>query len=438
MAGSKARAPSARVLLVAVLNGRSVGHIHQDRRGRFRFVYDEAWRGDPDAYPISLSLPLASPEHTHAEVNAYLWGLLPDNDRTLQHYGRRFGVSAGNPAALLAHLGADCVGAIQFAAPDATDAILGRDAANDQVEWLTESQVADELRTVRTRGALNAGPHGTGQFSLPGAQPKTALLFENGRWGRPAGRIPTNTILKPPTGQFDGFAENEHICLEFARRVGLDAVNSRVMRFDEEIAIVVDRYDRTRRRGERIRIHQEDICQALGVMPALKYESEGGPGVRDIVALIRLTSKRAEEDVDRFVDATILNWILAATDAHAKNYALLHGPGGVSRLAPFYDIASYLPYADAQLHRVKLAMRIGNEYLVRRIGRVHWQELAKSLGMRMTVMEARIDRLIASVMASLDHVRATAIDGGLDPAVVRPLVDAVRRRTAECQRLMRP
>jgi hypothetical protein len=86
----------------------------------------------------------------------------------------------------------------------------------------------------------------TGQFSLAGAQPKTALLFERKRWGVPSGRIPTTHILEPPTGEWDGHAENEHFSLQLARALGLIVPNSSVLRFQDEIAIVVERYDRAR------------------------------------------------------------------------------------------------------------------------------------------------------------------------------------------------
>jgi serine/threonine-protein kinase HipA len=419
-----------RTLLVAVLDGRLVGHVLQDRSGRYRFIYDEEWRRNAAAYPLSLSMPLSTREHAHDAVHAYLWGLLPDNHQTLEHYGRRFGVSAGNPAALLAHLGADCPGAVQFATPENAEAVLGGTIGSGDVEWLTESQVADDLRAVRTRGIPRAGTPGIGQFSLPGAQPKIALLFDGSRWGRPGGRVPTNTILKPPTGTFDGFAENEHLCLELARRAGMDAVRSRVLRFDDEVAIVVDRYDRITRDGVHRRVHQEDTCQALGIMPTRKYENEGGPGVERIVTLLRETSSRPDLDVGRFLDATILNWLLVATDGHAKNFALLHAAGGATRLAPFYDIASYLPYTEPALHDVKLAMRIGDEYLVRRIARREWEMLAKGIGVTPTESMQRIDRLVDSVRTSLDEVRDAARRDGLEHAVIDTLVTSIRARLA--------
>ena len=204
-------------------------------------------------------------------------------------------------------------------------------------------------------------PRDTGQFSLAGAQPKTALLFDNKKWGVPSGRVPTTHILKPPSGEFDGHAENEHFSLELARALGLPVVDSRIMHFKDEIAIVVERYDRVRISGTLHRVHQEDNCQALSIPPTRKYQNEGGPGIRDIVDLLRENSSMSKEDVTTFLNAVAYNWLIAGTDAHAKNCALLIGAEGQIRLAPLYDMASVLPYPGINIDKVKISMKIGGE-----------------------------------------------------------------------------
>ncbi|WP_394838954.1 HipA N-terminal domain-containing protein [Pendulispora rubella] len=101
--------------LLAWLDQRLVGHLRRDRRGKLTFVYADEWAGSPDAYPISLSMPLTMSEHRHAVVDAYIWGLLPDNELILERWARRFQVSPRNAFALLLHVGEDCAGAIRFA-----------------------------------------------------------------------------------------------------------------------------------------------------------------------------------------------------------------------------------------------------------------------------------------------------------------------------------
>lgn len=339
--------------LVALLNDQEVGRVRQEQTGRLRFVYNAAWREQEGAYPLSLSLPLVQGEHGDGPVRAYLAGLLPDNDRILARWGQRFGVSPRNPLALLAHVGEDCAGAVQFVTPERMDEL--QSAPIPEAQWLSEPDIAERLRLLAADQAAWREPGDTGQFSLAGAQPKTAFLQQNGRWGVPAGRTPTTHILKPPVAGFDGFAENEHVCLRLARALRLPAARSEVMRFEEQIAIVVERYDR-RMVGDRfVRIHQEDFCQALGVLPAIKYESEGGPGVAAIAGVLREHSGRPEVDVATLLGALALNWVIGGTDAHAKNFSILIGVGGRVRLAPLYDIASALPVS--QLERAEDQVR---------------------------------------------------------------------------------
>jgi hypothetical protein len=150
---------------------------------------------------------------------------------------------------------------------------------------------------------------------------------------------------------------NEHICMTAARTLGLAAAVTRFEAFDDETAIVVERFDRTTRNGALVPVHQEDLCQALSVPPALKYQSDGGPTPGQIAELIRSTipGPDAETDVWRFANALAFNWLIVGTDAHAKNYGLLLA-GTQIRLAPLYDIASYLPYDGSNGYKVKLAI----------------------------------------------------------------------------------
>jgi serine/threonine-protein kinase HipA len=327
-------------------------------------------------------------------------------------------------------------GAIQFAAPEHVAALVGHAKRSSEADWLTTAEIAAELRTVREQGIPGTTRSTVGQFSLAGAQPKIALLEEDGRWGRPTGRTPTNRILKPPSREYRGFAENEHFCLGLSGELGLGAVRSRVLRFDDEIAIVVDRFDRVRRGGSYRRIHQEDVCQALAVMPTRKYENEGGPGIHDVISVLRDSSRQPEDDIDRFIGLLVVNWVIAATDGHAKNYALLHGPGGGTRLAPFYDIASYLPYADPGLHRVKLAMKIGTNYLVRRISRSGWEALARANGIPMPHVLQRAEEILSALPSAIEAVHNAAVDEGLDERFIDELSGLIEQRVQSCSAAM--
>ncbi|EWY42777.1 hypothetical protein N825_00210 [Skermanella stibiiresistens SB22] len=111
--------------LVGVAAGRVLGTVRHDQRGRLSFIHDQDWRDAAGAYPLSLSIPMIDPRHAHRPVEAFLWGLLPDNAMVLDRWARRFQVFARNPFALITHVGEDCAGPVQFATPDRVDALLG-------------------------------------------------------------------------------------------------------------------------------------------------------------------------------------------------------------------------------------------------------------------------------------------------------------------------
>ncbi len=420
--------------LIALLDGESAGRVLRDRNGRMTFVYEERWRQSSDAYPLSLSMPLAAAEHAHARIDAYLWGLLPDNANILDGWARRFRVSARNPFALLAHVGEDCAGAVQFATPERIDAIAG--VADPPIQWLDEQEIADRLAKLRVDHAAWRTPADAGQFSLAGVQPKTALLLREGRWGVPSGRVPTSHILKPPSAEFDGHAENEYFCLTLARELGLPAVNAAVMHFGKEVAIVIERYDRITVGDTLRRVHQEDLCQALGCPPTSKYENEGGPGAKDVVELLRTYSSARDEDIDTFFGALIFNWLLAGTDAHAKNYSLLLAGGGEVRLAPLYDVASALPYESLNQDRLSLAMKLGNHYRLREISFHDWEKLGKAVRMESDRLFDRIntmiDELPGKAMEVLNNARRSNLTHPLLERLVSDLVD----RSRACKRII--
>jgi serine/threonine-protein kinase HipA len=419
--------------LVALLDRKEIGRVHNDARGRLTFVYDDDWRKSPDAVPLSLSAPLAAREHGPSVVQAFLWGLLPNNEIVLSRWATKFQVSARNVFALLSHVGQDCAGAVQFVTPERLDAL--RSGGEDEVEWLGEPELAKRLQILRDDHAAWRLPRDTGQFSLAGAQPKTALLLQNKRWGIPSGRNPTTHILKPPTGHFDGHSENEHFCLMLARNLGLPAAQSRVMRFEKEIAIVIERYDRQQKGNKIVRIHQEDTCQALGIMPTRKYQNEGGPSAADVVELLRTSSTDRETDVNTFVDALGFNWLIAGTDAHAKNYSLLLG-GPLVRLAPLYDVASTLPYDEFDKQKLKLAMKVGGEYKLSLIGLRQWKKFARETRFNADELIARLGSMAKQLPDEANDARKRAQAEGLGKAVIDRLATRLIERASACERAL--
>jgi serine/threonine-protein kinase HipA len=424
--------------LVVLMNGRILGHVGQLRNGSLELVYDEAYRGDPAATPLSTAMPLTATRYRDRAVRPFLVGLLPDNDEVLSRWGQTFGVSHRNPFALLGHVGEDCAGAAQFVRPER----LG-DLSRGRIDWLDEADVESRLRAIRLDPtAWLWGADEQGQFSLAGAQSKVALYREADRRGRPYGRVPTSHILKVASGRFSDQEITEHVTMRAARLAGLVVARSELAAFGAERAIVVERYDRLVVEGELERVHQEDLCQALGLLPDKKYERSGGPAPTEIVKLLRtrMTPTVADEAVDRFVDALVFNWLVGGTDAHAKNYSLLmQGPD--VRLAPLYDLTSGLPYQEELLGHardsrirtdtpmLRMSMSIDGESYFSEVRMSNWQSFAKQAG----VDGERIVQRIRDLGSSLpDDVSTAALEvHGFDAsAVLSEIVDSVVEHVA--------
>jgi serine/threonine-protein kinase HipA len=276
-----------------------------------------------------------------------------------------------------------------------------------------------------------------GRFSLAGAQTKDALHLKEGKWFVPSGRIPSTHILKPQLEEFEEHALNEHFCLQLAARVGLISAESRILEIGGNKVLCVKRYDRTLDPGGKIiRWHQEDTCQAMGRYPNQKYQADGGPGAAEIVGLLDRFSDDREDDIWRFIMALALNWVIAGTDAHSKNYSLLHGPGNFLRLAPAYDLASWLPYErDANSTKVKLAMKIGETYRLHQIDAPRWNQLAVELELPPDWVTACLQTLVQGVIDSLEPTR-NAVAEMNDCLFLHKMADTIAGRALKCGELI--
>jgi len=412
--------------LLVYLNDTPMGALRRDSRGKLSFRYDDDYSNGGPGVPLSLSMPLFEKEHRDERVTPFCWGLLPDNDLLLQRWAARFQVSASNPFALLREIGEDCAGAIRFLTPERADT-----AFRGGLEPLTVEDIARRLSELKRDPSLAREPADIGRFSLAGAQAKTAFQKKEGQWFLPSGSEPTTHILKPPRPDLAGHVENEHFCLRFAARMGLRSARSEVVRFEDELAIAVERYDRTTVGGKLVRIHQEDVCQALSIHPSRKYENEGGPGILEIMDLLNQSSDVAQ-DRDRFVEAIVLNYLLVGSDAHAKNYSLLLGARGAVRLAPLYDVASLLPYASRP-RDFRLAMRIDRSYRDDQIFPHHFVKMARQCEYPVKRLQSVIVSFLEKAPIVASETRQELLAGGVEHPVVDTLTEQIWRR---CEKLL--
>lgn len=422
------------------MNGEYVGVW--DQRGDVQTLrYDPTWNHSPRGRPLSLSLPLLPDGEAHRGkvVEAWFENLLPDNKAIRRRIRQHVGARSTSAFDLLSEIGRDCAGALQIVAPGEEPPSVRAIIA----EPLDEHAVAQVLRRVPAVGDFGERADGDEfRISLAGAQEKTALTFHGGEWCIPRGSTPTTHLFKLPLGlvghmraDFSSSVENEWLCSELVRALGLAVATARVAMFEDQKALVVERFDRRLASDGQWwqRLPQEDLCQAKGLPPERKYERDGGPGIAWAMDLLR-RSESADADRETFFQAQLVFWLLAATDGHAKNFSLFLGPKGSFRMTPLYDILSAYPVMGRGANRLDprkagLAMAIvskNRHYLLSEVQPRHWPEMARRCGID---GQAIVQQTLARVPGALETT-AAVLPAGFPAFVSDPIFEGVRRAAA--------
>jgi serine/threonine-protein kinase HipA len=302
------------------------------------------------------------------------------------------------------------VGALQFLPPEVQPTPAG---AIDAVP-VTGREIGIILDNLAT-APLGITEDESFRISIAGSQEKTALLRWNGRWCKPRGTTATTHIFKPSIGKLPNgvdltsSVENEYLCLKILNALGLPAASAEMETFGGRRVLIVERFDRLWTGGQRLlRLPQEDSCQALSVPPTLKYQSDGGPGITDILKILR-GSDEPLSDQRSFLKANIAFWLMGATDGHAKNFSIFLSPGGRFRMTPLYDVISAQPSVDSKQilwKQFRLAMAFGTKphYQIRQIAPHHFFQTADSAGVGGEVVESVVHELLEGVTAAVDSV----------------------------------
>lgn len=434
------RASKSRALALW-MNGELVGHWRAPASGSQELLYAESWLSSPAARPISLSLPLRPSREPYRDsrVEAFFDNLLPDNRQIRERIQRRFQTSSTSAFDLLREIGRDCVGALQLLDEDEPSPDIRQISADP----LSHADVERVLANALTPALGSLDEDETFRISLAGAQEKTALLWHRGQWRRPKGATPTTHILKLPIGisphgiDLSTSVENEWLCAQLVQAYDIAVAPCRIETFGQFKTLVVERFDRRLAEDRKwwLRLPQEDFCQATGTPPALKYENEGGPGIRKIMDLL-LTSDRASEDRRDFMRTQLIFWLLAAIDGHAKNFSVFLLPSGAFQLTPRYDILSAHPmlgYKRGRLapEKIKMAMAVegkNRHYHWAGIRLRHWLETAKRCGLPQ--MESLIREVIDRTPQALERVRK-GIPTGFPEEITDSILGGVKRAAEE-------
>jgi serine/threonine-protein kinase HipA len=388
--------------------------------GRLNFRYAPDWPSRPNAVALSTSLPLQAEPFDDLKTRPFFAGLLPEGQMR-RLIAQQFQVSNQNDFALLDHIGGECAGAVTFLEPGQ---ILPA-PAHDDVQWLSDDEVVAILDELPRRPML-AGFDGL-RLSLAGAQDKLPVVFDGSRLGLPRNGTPSSHILKPAIHAVEDSVANEGFCMALAEAMQLRPAKSKIHVVLKRPFLLVERYDRvTDAEGQRQRLHQEDFCQALGVVPEMKYQNEGGPDLAQCFALVRRVTRPSAPQVLRLLDYVIFNALIGNHDAHAKNFSLLYS-GKTPVLAPFYDTLSTAVYPTLT---PKMSMKIGSKYKFGEVQALHWNQFAEGLGLAKAQTKRRILELAKSLPPTARKLQSDPVHGFVGNAVVERIISLIDQRCA--------
>lgn len=396
------------------LHGEPVGILEERPTGKKAFTYDK------NAFmAISASMPIREEPYGEQSCEAYFAGLLPESDTAKQLIGKRYGISPHNSFALLRAIGYDCAGAISCHAID--DPVVPQPSVPLTGKIITEDELYEHIKELPKK-PLFMDVEGL-RLSLAGVQDKAAVCLIDNQIAFPEDGCPTTHILKPGSPHFDGIAENEYFVMKIAKRIGLLVPDIELRKIKDITFLLIKRYDRHIKNNSIERIHQEDFCQALGVLSSRKYQNEGGPGFKDCFGLLNNTTQPAI-DRNRLASAVIFNYLIGNMDAHGKNFSLLLNSTANIRLAPFYDIVCTRAYPELT---AKMSMKIGSKYDADHVLPRHWKQLSEETNYRYLALANLIETLGNQIKHAAAQEKEQLNLIGIDNPIIDNIINVIER-----------
>jgi serine/threonine-protein kinase HipA len=386
--------------LLVYMHTLKAGRLVQDMTGHLSFTYDQSYLQHPGAIPLSFSLPLQVATFSNSQCRGYFSGLLPESE-VREVVAKNLGISAKSDFSMLREIGGECAGALSFIVPGQEETAHAQDNKH-----LAESHFADILRSLPQRPLL-AGEKDI-RLSLAGAQEKLAIIYDDDGIALPLGSAISTHIVKPDLVRFPDIIYNEDLCMQLARRIGLKTADTQIKHADTTPYLLIKRYDRiqTGQTGKPTeRIHQEDFCQALGIISDRKYQREGGPSLANCFKLIRDTTVVPATDIIQMLNAVLFNFLIGNNDAHGKNFSFLyvmHADGSFSmRLAPFYDLiaTSYYPELSPLM-----AMEIGDKYKSAEVRLAHFEKMGQACGFSNAMLFRQLHIMIERIINAISEI----------------------------------
>ncbi len=395
-----------------------VGCLSIDDRRLFSFQYSKKWLTSPDAFQISISLPMQKDTFSHDKVKSFFSNLLPES-AVRELIAKRLGISDKNDFMLLKLIGGECAGAITIL----PESEIPESPHQYTYRSLSDEQLEDLIKHIPRRPLL-AGQEGI-RISLAGVQEKIALFYKDSTFYIPANGAPSNFILKPSMTHFQSSIENECFCMMLANAVGLNVPPVRIVRKEAQKVLLIKRYDRVVDNDFLMRLHQEDFCQAMGLSHELKYQADGGPGLKACFDIVRSYSANPIKDFQQLMQWVFFNYLIGNMDGHAKNLSFIYQAKQI-RIAPFYDMLCTDIYEDLSQ---KLAMKIGGENRPEWIMERHWKRFSEEITINNTILKKRLVNFCLNLTSKIDSTYEDFINKYQQNSLLEDIITAIKKRS---------
>lgn len=378
-----------------------VGYLFTTSDRGIVFKYDEKYVND-NGQPLSLSLPLRYEEFSQRQCMPYFSGLLPEGS-IKNRISEYLHISESSTIKFLQVLGGECSGTVSFYDSDSESRFAKKswELSEENYLSLSEETFIDLIKESKNRPML-LGTKDL-RLSLAGAQEKISLAFFNNAWHIPKNGAPSTHILKPTrTGNLSSIAENEFFCMNLAKKMNIPVPKSQLINLDSIPIFVCKRYDRKLNEDKMIieRIHQEDFCQALGIMNDIKYQADGGPSYKSCVDLIKNRFSNKIEQMNVLLRTMLFNYIIGNCDAHGKNFSLVYANSEIL-LSPLYDLVSTTVYPSLT---TKMAMKLGSNYQIEKITKSDFLKQAEILEIKNRFWISLIEEFSKKLIPAFEDV----------------------------------
>ena len=405
------------------LLGEEAGILEQDKNGKIRFTYFENAKT-----AISHSLPLGKKTFMEKECRPYFNGLLPESEKTRKRIAAIFGINANSDFAILKSIGHDCAGALSLHNPD--DPVKKISFVKLEGAEQTEESLAKHIEELPQSPFFMDNSNDI-RLSLAGAQDKGAISIIDGKICLPKNGTPSTHILKPLIKELDDTILNEYLCLRLAVAVDITAPKVEIRKAKNIPYLLIERYDRKVKDNKVKRIHQEDFCQALGVLSINKYQVDGGPGIKECFRLLDNTVKVPAKNILALMKMIMLNYLIGNNDAHGKNFSLLY-KNEKPVLAPAYDILSTEAYPKLTS---KMAMKIGSSYEKEWIGISDWQKMCEAADYSFPVFKTSFLEMCEALPQKL-QAEIELLDKGISRDIPNRISEVMRKNIKQIEKVL--